>query len=332
MGCFESCGRVLIVIFNIFFLIIGLIFLAGGLLIKFGSSLYKSALDSVEKSIEKSISDTGGGTVDVNLDLGSITEPVAYSLIGVGVFVVLICFFGCCGACYRIKVLLILYIILAILIVAGEIVVVTLILGFPSVIKTPLASSLKSGIQSDFQDLTGTNLVSQAWNIAMQQFKCCGANDYSDFTGASKWDTTKYSASCGGCTLKTPLACCKTLPTSSSDVTCAATGTATTSNNYLNTGCVNKVWDDYIISNKIAVSVAISVLSLFQVFLVVFAFVICCQNGKEKKKKNSVSPTSANSNKVKTENANSNELKTESTNSSWHWNGRVKNKVHPRRF
>ncbi|KAK3594614.1 hypothetical protein CHS0354_015005 [Potamilus streckersoni] len=321
MGCFESCGRVIIVIFNIVFLIIGLVFLAGGLLIKFGSSLYKGALDTVEKSIEQSISNTGGGTVDVNLDLGSITEPVAYALIGVGVFVVLICFFGCCGACYKIKILLILYITLAIMIVVGEIVMVTLFLGFPSIIKTPLVSSLKSGIQSDFQDLTGTNLVSQAWNIAMQQFKCCGASDYSDFTGASKWNTAKYSGTCS-CTLTTPLACCMTLPSgnTASDLTCATT--PTTSNNYLNTGCVDKVWNDYIISNKIAVSVAISVLALFQVLLVVFAVVICCKDEKEKKKKNDVSP----------ESANFNEIQKESTNSSWHWNGRMRNKVHPRRF
>ncbi|KAL3887007.1 hypothetical protein ACJMK2_026963 [Sinanodonta woodiana] len=231
MGCCVTASRVVIVLFNFLFIIIGLLFIAGGLFLKLGSSVYKGALDSVQASIEKSISDTGGGSVKLNLDLGSVTEPIMFAFIGIGLFLLVICFLGCCGACYKFRVLLILYIIPSILILATEIVVVILFLGAPSVIQTPLASSLKSGIQSDFQDISGTNLLSVAWNIAMQQFKCCGANDYNDFTGASKWNINKYT----GSTLKTPLACCINLPTGSAsgDLTCATS--PTTSTNYLNT-------------------------------------------------------------------------------------------------
>ena len=64
------------------------------------------------------------------------------------------------------------------------------------------------------------------------QFKCCGANDYTDFTGASQW-VTDYSSYPCSCTLMTPLSCCKTLP-SSTDFSCA-TSSATSSDNYLNT-------------------------------------------------------------------------------------------------
>ncbi|KAL3886988.1 hypothetical protein ACJMK2_026944, partial [Sinanodonta woodiana] len=263
MGCCVTASRVVIVLFNFLFIIIGLLFIAGGLFLKLGSSVYKGALDSVQASIEKSISDTGGGSVKLNLDLGSVTEPIMFAFIGIGLFLLVICFLGCCGACYKFRVLLILYIIPSILILATEIIVVILFLGAPSVIQTPLASSLKSGIQSDFQDISGTNLVSVAWNIAMQQFKCCGANDYSDFTGASKWNINKYTGSCSGCILKTPLACCMTLPTSSSDVTCASA--PTTSTNYLNTGCVKKVWNDYILANQAVIAGGFTGLAVFQV-------------------------------------------------------------------
>ncbi|KAK3594616.1 hypothetical protein CHS0354_015007 [Potamilus streckersoni] len=295
MGRCVTASRVVIVLFNILFTIIGLIFVAGGLFLKFGSSVYKGALASVESSIKQSIYNTGGGNVDINLDLGSVTEPVAFAFIGLGLFILVICFLGCCGACYNFPVLIMLYIVPSIIILAAEIVVVILFLGVPSVIQTPLASSLKSGIQSDFQDISGTNLVSLAWNVAMQQFKCCGANDYSDFTGASKWNTAKYSGTCS-CTLKTPLACCMTLPSgnTASDLTCATT--PTTSNNYLYTGCVKKVWNDYILSNQAIIGGAFTGLAVFQTLLIILAFIIFCGTRKEvtfddgPMKKNKVAP------------------------------------------
>ena len=61
------------------------------------------------------------------------------------------------------------------------------------------------------------------------QVGCCGVDNYNDFTGATGWVTVYPSY-----TLITPLACCKTLP-SSSDYTCATSGGATESTNYLNT-------------------------------------------------------------------------------------------------
>jgi len=54
--------------------------------------------------------------------------------------------------------------------------------------------------------------------------KCCGVTDNTDFTGATQW-TTVYP----NYTLKTPLSCCKSLP-SSTDFTCAATPTDSNNN------------------------------------------------------------------------------------------------------
>ena len=60
------------------------------------------------------------------------------------------------------------------------------------------------------------------------QVKCCGVDSYDDFTGADKW-TTSYSTY----NLKTPLACCITLP-DTSDLSCADNPPADETNNYLN--------------------------------------------------------------------------------------------------
>jgi hypothetical protein len=62
--------------------------------------------------------------------------------------------------------------------------------------------------------------------------KCCGVDNYEDFTGASNW-ITDYTSNTPSVTLKTPLACCKTLPTSE-DFSCAGSSASST-DNYLNT-------------------------------------------------------------------------------------------------
>ena len=74
-----------------------------------------------------------------------------------------------------------------------------------------------------------TGFVNIVCNFSLLQMGCCGVESYRDFTGASNWPVNfpPYA-------LQTPLACCKTLPTSS-DYTCAAFGSATTSINNMYT-------------------------------------------------------------------------------------------------
>ena len=73
------------------------------------------------------------------------------------------------------------------------------------------------------------HVVNIVCNFSLLQMGCCGVESYRDFTGASNWPVNfpPYA-------LQTPLACCKTLP-SSSDYTCAAFGSATTSINNMYT-------------------------------------------------------------------------------------------------
>ena len=53
--------------------------------------------------------------------------------------------------------------------------------------------------------------------------KCCGVNGYTDFsTYATTWNRTIGSSSSE---IDAPLVCCKTAPTSASDINCARNGT-----------------------------------------------------------------------------------------------------------
>ena len=92
---------------SIYFQVLGLIFFALGLFIRFGSAVYDKYVDSVKKNIEESASQSGLGTVDLSsFELSSILLGLALAFIFFGLFILAISFLGCCGACYRIKCLL----------------------------------------------------------------------------------------------------------------------------------------------------------------------------------------------------------------------------------
>ncbi|KAK3594615.1 hypothetical protein CHS0354_015006 [Potamilus streckersoni] len=291
--------------------IVGLFFLAVGLFLKLGSDLYKGQLKQVEEAIESASKNSGAGEIDITLDLGSIVEPVAYTLIGIGVLVLAICIFGCCGACYKIKCLLVTYFVIVLVMMAGEIVLVVLLTSYPSVLKTSLASALKSGIQSDYEGITGKNLNSVAWNVVMQQFKCCGVENYKDFNGASKWNYN-YTSVCGNsCILQTPMMCCKTLPSGRTEYDYACATNPMTENNYMNSGCLDAVWNPYL-GNTLYIGQALGLPLLLQGIFVMLSIVILCDgrctsckhDKSDKQQNNDKNTDSGDSNNNKQENSN----------------------------
>ena len=63
------------------------------------------------------------------------------------------------------------------------------------------------------------------------QFECCGVNNYEDFNVSTGWDKTLGSKLTGALVLLTPIACCKTLPTTPTAFTCAQAPFDETANN-----------------------------------------------------------------------------------------------------
>ncbi|XP_060607713.1 tetraspanin-18-like [Ruditapes philippinarum] len=283
MGGFSTVAKVFLVVVNIIFLVIGLVLLALGLFIRFGSSIINGYVDSAKKSLEASVSSVSTfGTIDLSsFDVTEILRNLAIGLIVAGLLLSILTFLGCCGSCCNIKFMLLAYIITCCGLLVGQVIFIGILYGSPDTIHDPVKKPLKSSIKSDYAGLNGTDIVSIGWNVVMIQVGCCGVDDYSDFTGATKW-VIDYTALSPSVTLKTPLACCKTLPTSD-DLSCAGTAT-TESINYLNTGCYDKIWDDTL-GNMSLVLGALAGLCVIQLLLVVFALIILCSGGKKKKQK-----------------------------------------------
>lgn len=121
---------------------------------------------------------------------------VGYLLIALGGLLVLIGFLGCCGAMRESKCMLLLFFIIVLLIflaeVAGAIVLLVL---------KPLLDSLimKFGIVAvqSIQTNYGNNAdITGLWNTTMSSLKCCGFNNYTDFTNSSFHMNSGYPRVC----------------------------------------------------------------------------------------------------------------------------------------
>ncbi|KAL4229532.1 hypothetical protein ACF0H5_012572 [Mactra antiquata] len=284
MGTITTIFRIFVVSINIIFLISGLGYFILGMFIRFGNEYITDRLDNHETDIETSLNDGGFGTINLDIDV-YVFFVVALCFICLGVIVMVVTAFGCCASCYKIKCLLVIYIIVSILLLLGQVATVVIVYRFPNTMKDPIKTRLKEDIQSDYMGINGTNSVSTTWNIVMQEIGCCGVDSYNDFTGAQQW-VTDYTGNTPSVTLKTPICCCRVLPVSD-DFTCAGSSTTST-DNYMDTGCFDKLWDK--VFDRTLTIVLLAVCGGIQLMLIVLSILILCSWRNENKAK--VKPTS----------------------------------------
>lgn len=136
-------------------------------------------------------------------ELGQVLN-VGYLLIALGGLLLIIGFLGCCGAVRESRCMLLLFFIIVLVIFLAEIAGAIVLLVF-----RPLVDSLfvKFGIvavQSIKNDYGNNADITGLWNTTMSTLKCCGFNNYTDFTNSSYIVSHGYPASCclngGACT------------------------------------------------------------------------------------------------------------------------------------
>ena len=90
------------------FQLIGLAVAAVGFILRFGKALWEDALKTGINLLKKVGDDTQLlQNLDTdNLDIGSIVQTLAIGLIVGGLVLCVISVVGCCGACYKIKIML----------------------------------------------------------------------------------------------------------------------------------------------------------------------------------------------------------------------------------
>ncbi|XP_074533410.1 CD151 antigen isoform X2 [Halichoeres trimaculatus] len=157
--CGTICLKYLLFLFNILFWLAGGAVLAVGVWTLVEKSDYISLLNS------------------------SLYSASAYILIAAGAIVIVTGIIGCCATLKEMKSLLIVYLILLLCIFLLEI-----IAGVLAYIKyQELDEDLKQNLQMTMQQRyrqPGEDSVTEAVDKLQQEFKCCGSNSSSDWTGS----------------------------------------------------------------------------------------------------------------------------------------------------
>ncbi|XP_067666779.1 tetraspanin-18-like [Haliotis asinina] len=185
-GCGANCMKYTLFIFNILF------FLAGVVLAAVGGYVMFTA-DALAASIEQN--DSAAGSAQL-IKLASIVFIVA------GLLLVVICFFGCCGAIKEIKCMLGTYAVLIGIVIIAELIVAIRIFMFKGTLDGLLEAG-KEATRISIRQYGSNSDSDKTLDNMMQKSQCCGGDHWTDFKEyATEWERTNKA-------YEVPLSCCK---------------------------------------------------------------------------------------------------------------------------
>ncbi|XP_044278206.1 tetraspanin-1-like [Varanus komodoensis] len=177
MGCFSFL-KIMMFVFNGVIFLGGLALLGVGIWVKIDSSSFVKVLGTVTPQLMQLV-------------------HAGYLCMGVGAFLILMGFTGCCGAIKESKCLLLLFFAVTLILFAVELAGAAVVLAFCSVadifvdyLKNWATNSLKVdyGRQED---------ITAIWDATMKELNCCGFNNYGDFNTSYFYQTYgKYPSFC----------------------------------------------------------------------------------------------------------------------------------------
>jgi len=186
--------------------------------------------------------------------LGSTYLNTSIILIIIGALMLVVTFFGCCGACTENPCMMYTYGTMLTLILLSLIGVAITVYVFRGdareVITKTMADSLKNYNEEEHKGVTET------WNIMQSDFKCCGVNNFTDWEGTPAFTNTG----------DVPDTCCKEFTEG------CGKGAGQSTDEIYTTGCF-VLFENFILSNAAAAAgVGVGVI----VLLFLGVCVSCC--------------------------------------------------------
>jgi len=133
----------------------------------------------------------------------SLYWAAVYMMIGIGAGVFLVGFLGCVGALRAGKggnLFLRLYFIIIKLIIITELILVILIAVFWNSLNDSVKDAMHVDVTTKYVNETNDDIYSKSWNSMQVEWKCCGSNNYADYSSSVYKTTTGYPV---------PYKCCK---------------------------------------------------------------------------------------------------------------------------
>ncbi|XP_077994648.1 CD151 antigen-like isoform X2 [Glandiceps talaboti] len=266
-GC-AQCSKILLIVFNLIFFIIGAAFLGVGIWVV--TDFYKPDILSI-------------------MDNPAITNG-AYILIAVGAFIFILAGLGCCGGCCENKCMLILYFIILLVVFIIQIVAFAVVLAFQDKVETVLRDEMAQSMEK-YQGEQETDTYSLAWNAAQAYLRCCGIDNYTDWED-SLWHTNQTPMQIGGVsiTLDYPATCCYIedpsaiiggeIPAPANVTACIGFGAAVPNEFMYSKGCYTSL-KQYLIDNILYVGAVGLGIAFIEIMGLIFS---CCVYRAVKKK------------------------------------------------
>ncbi|XP_014794522.1 PREDICTED: tetraspanin-1 [Calidris pugnax] len=232
MGCFTFI-KVMMILFNL------AIFLSGGTLMGVGIWV---AVD--DQSFVKIFGTLSSSVLQV--------VHVGYFLIAIGAILLVIGFLGCYGAQKESKCLLIMFFSVVLIIFIAEIAAAVVALVYTGLAETLLTAVVTPLLQEKYgQEESFTRI----WNTTMKEVKCCGLNNYTDFTNSTWYKENQVY----------PDACCKF------ELPCNATGAAEADV----PGCFDQILDEIKTNAGVVGGVAAGIAALEIAAMAVSMYIYC---------------------------------------------------------
>merc|ERR1712111_251632 len=152
MGCFDTMLRYIVFLINFVFFLASVALIAIGAYINFHMRQYLNT---------------------------------SIVLIIIGAIILIVAFFGCCGACTENACMMYTYGTLMALILISLIGVAITIVVFKDDVRNLVEKKMKEGMQK--YDASESGGVTETWNIMQHDSKCCGVEGFKD------WENTPFS-------------------------------------------------------------------------------------------------------------------------------------------
>ncbi|XP_046743214.1 tetraspanin-9 [Diprion similis] len=108
-------------------------------------------------------------------------------LLAAGCVTFVVAFFGCCGAWFQSRCMLITYFSLVILMFLAEFMMGTLAFVFREHLSKSFKEELQFGIENHYNATTEPGTLPAVWDHIHTEFHCCGVRDYTDWFRISAW-------------------------------------------------------------------------------------------------------------------------------------------------
>ncbi|XP_071245536.1 tetraspanin-1-like [Salvelinus alpinus] len=238
--CCSGFLKIMMFIFNGAIFLAGVAILAVGVWVKVDSGSLLGVLDNIK---------------DAPAELGQLAN-VAYLLMGVGGVLLIMGFLGCCGAMKESRCMLMLFFIIILIIFIAEVAGCVVVLVFQPLAKEVLEDLSEKIVARIKKDYGKDESLTSLWNGTMEQFKCCGYRNYTDFDGSPFQENSTNS-------MYPPTCCSKT-------GTCAVAAAKTSNVIGCFTMLLNLIEDNAVIIGAVGLGIAALEIAAMVVSMVLY--------------------------------------------------------------